>query len=106
MKYLNSLRDKASTYQRCAYFALKKFSEYLVYSDRAEKNIMQHVSAPKNIESIITKQKREVGYLTKDETKLFLETAKRGIGNECAKTKQANWKERDLAILYLLSNHP
>ena len=100
-RYLNSLRTKTSGYQRCAYYALKRLSEYLTYSGRVADNYMSHVSSPKNVESIITKQKREKGFLTKEEVKNVLDTAKTGVGNQNAQTKQAHWRERDLAILYV-----
>ena len=32
--YLSSLKNKTNGYQRCAYFALKRYGEYLLYSGK------------------------------------------------------------------------
>ena len=97
--YLAMFKNKTPSYQRIIYFALKRFSEYLVYSNKNIHNPMQQIKAPKNIESIETKQKREKGFLTKEEIKITLSSAKQGVGNHNAQIRQKNWKERDLAIL-------
>lgn len=99
--YLASCKRKTSSYQRTVYFALKRFSEYLVYSNKNNSNPMQQIKPPKNIESIETKQKREKGYLTKEEVGITLSTTKTGIGSHRAKTIQKQWRERDLAIIYI-----
>ncbi len=101
ISYLASLNNKTSSYQRTVFFALKRLSEYLVYSSKATSNPMQMIKAPKNIESIETKQKREKGFLTKEEINITLSTVKKGIGNHNAQVKQEHWRERDLAIIYI-----
>lgn len=99
--YLITLRNKTNGYQRCAYFALKRFSEYLLYSGKANKDPMKKVIAPKNIESIKTREKREKAFLTKEEVGETFINIKNGVGTSQAKIIQEKWKERDLAILLL-----
>lgn len=99
--YLVSLRNKTNGYQRCAYFALKRYSEYLIYSGKTSINPMEKVAAPKNIESIETKEKREKAFLTKKEIKKAFTNIESGIGNKRSKALQENWKERDNAIMLL-----
>ena len=99
--YLVSLRNKTSGYQRCAYFALKRYSEYLVYSGKVIINPMKNITAPKNIESIATKEKREKAFLTKDEVEETLVNISHGVGNKRSKSLQENWKERDNAIILM-----
>ena len=99
--YLASLKTKTNGYQRCAYFALKRYSEYLLYSGKTINNPMEKVTAPKNIESIKTKEKREKAFLTKEEVEDTFDNIKYGIGSLQAKTIQEKWKERDTAILLL-----
>lgn len=99
--YLASIKNKTSSYQRTVFFALKRFSEYLVYSNKNNFNPMQLIEAPKNIESIATKQKREKGFLTKEEVKITLSSIEKGVGSHKAQVRQEDWKERDLAILYI-----
>lgn len=99
--YLASIKNKTSSYQRTVFFALKRFSEYLVYSNKNNFNPMQLIEAPKNIESIVTKQKREKGFLTKEEVSITLSSIEKGVGSHKAQIRQENWKERDLAILYI-----
>ena len=101
-KYLLSIKTFTPSYQRTVFFALKKFSNYLNYTNKNCSNPMQNIPAPKNYERIETKQKREKGFLTKNETKILLETMENGIGNHNAITKQAHWKERDRAIILVL----
>ena len=99
--YLALIKNKTPSYQRTVYFALKRLSEYLVYSNKSNINPMQQIAPPKNIESIETKQKREKGFLTKEEVNETLLTIKRGVGNHNAQIRQKHWKERDLAIIYI-----
>ena len=101
ISYLASLNNKTSSYQRTVFFALKRLSEYLVYSGKNTSNPMQMIKAPKNVESIETKQKREKGFLTKEEINTTLSTIKSGVGNHNAQVKQEHWRERDLAIIYM-----
>lgn len=99
--FLTSLRGKTSGYQRCAFFALKRYSEYLLYSGKTINNPMDKITAPKNIESITTKEKRENAFLTKEEVECTLSNIEYGIGSHQAKLIQERWKERDNAIILL-----
>lgn len=99
--YLASLRNKTSGYQRCAYFALKRYSEYLVFSGKTNINPMKNVTPPKNSESIETKEKREKAFLTKKEVEETFNNINQGVGNKRSKTLQENWKERDNAIILM-----
>lgn len=101
-KYLLSIKKFTPSYQRTVFFALKKFSYYLNYTNKNSSNPMQNITAPKNYERIETKQKREKGFLTKTEAKILLSNTESGIGNHNAITKQKHWKERDKAIILIL----
>ena len=83
------------------FYALKKFSEYLAFSNKNSLNPMQKIKPPKKIELIETKQKREVGFLTKEEVNITLDTVKNGTGSYRAQSLQKNWRERDMAIIYI-----
>lgn len=99
--YLATLKNRTNGYQRCAYFALKRYSEYLLYSEKTNNNPMAKVTAPKNIESIKTREKREKAFLTKEEVEETLSNIKYGVGSDQAKLLQERWKERDTAIILL-----
>lgn len=99
--YLSTLRNKTNGYQRCAFFALKRYGEYLLYSGKANNNPMEKITAPKNAESIKTKEKREKAFLTKEEVNETFNNLKYGVGSDHAKLIQEKWKERDTAIILL-----
>ena len=103
-EYLSNLRDKTSSYQITVYSALKKFSEYLLASQRNTSNPMQYIKRPKFVETQSTKIKRENGVLKKDEISIYLKTVEYGAGTARSAARQENWKERDkLMILIFLS---
>ena len=104
VSYINSMNDKASSYQIVVYSSLKKFSRYLYVSEKCRKDYMQDIPRPKPVESIETKQKREKGYLEKREIKQYLNTVKEGIGSGKAKSFQKTWKDRDILIILLFLN--
>lgn len=99
--YLSTLKNKTNGYQRCAFFALKRYGEYLLYSGKANNNPMEKIAAPKNAESIKTKEKREKAFLTKEEVNETFNNLKYGVGSDHAKLIQEKWKERDTAIILL-----
>lgn len=101
ISYLAQLRSKTPSYQRMVFYALKKFSEYLAFSNKNSLNPMQKIRPPKKIELIETKQKREIGFLTKEEVDIALNTVKNGTGSYRAQSLQKNWRERDMAIMYI-----
>lgn len=100
--YIASLNNKSSSYKIAVYSAIKKFSEFLYVSEICKKNYMVDVKRPKAIQSQKTKEKREKGYLTEKEIEDYLLSVKTGVGNNRARIKQDNWKERDLAIISIL----
>lgn len=104
ISYINSMNNKASSYQIVVYSSLKKFSRYLYVSEKCRKDYMQDIPRPKPVESIETKQKREKGYLEKKEIKQYLNAVKEGKGSGKAKSFQKTWKDRDLLIILLFLN--
>ena len=99
--FLVTLNHTTPSYQRAVYFGLKRFSEYLAFSNKNFLNPMQNIKAPKNVESIETKEKRAKGFLTKKEVASTIKAVKNGTGNKRAVAIQQKWKERDLAIIYI-----
>lgn len=99
--YLDSLAGKTAGYQRCAYFALKKYSEYLYLNKITTKDPMKYIAAPKSGESNKTKDKRENAYLTREEIEITLANLEYGVGSHQAKAFQEQWKERDTAIMLI-----
>lgn len=100
--YLGQIsRGNTASYQITVYSALKKFAEYLYISKKNSTNGMEHVNRPKFKESEQTIKKREIGYLSRDEIKTYINTIKQGVGSNKAKARQEKWKERDLAIILI-----
>ena len=93
-----------SSYRIAAYSSLKKYGKYLVASNQLDKNPMDYIDRPKPIESQKTISKREIGYLSKKEIPKYIASVKHGAGNSLSKSRQKNWKERDLAIVQLFLN--
>lgn len=98
-RFFNKYKDKVSSYQIAVYSALKLFSLYLLANEMNTKNPMQYINRPKNIENIVTKEKRENAYLTQKEIKTYLQTVKEGVGTHKAKARQEKWKARDFLIV-------
>lgn len=90
---------KTSSFAIGQYHALKNYSTYLYDSGIANKNYMASIKRPKSIESQVTIEKREKGFLTKEELKIYLNAVKNGVGTDNAKACQQKMKERDLAII-------
>ena len=95
-KFLANIKSKSSSYKIMVYSALKKFSSYLMANYNCE-DYMQFIKRPKFKESIKTKKKREIGYMTEDEVKLFLKNIENSNKPDC-------WKARDLAMAKVLLN--
>ena len=98
--YLYHLRSKVPSYQCAVYGALKRFSEYLYASDRAEKDYMEYIKRPKSIETQKTKIKREKNYLTTEEIKTFINNIKSGI-TVTGYIPNDEWCARDLVIVLI-----
>ena len=99
--FLATYRNKSSSYQRSVYFGLKSFSSYLKASDKINKDYMKEVVSPKKRDSLETIQKRSRGYLEPEEIGTFITNVKTGIGSSRAITRQKDWKDRDMAIMYI-----
>lgn len=93
-----------SSYRIAAYSALKKYGKYLKMSNQLNDNPMNYIDRPKPIESQKTIEKREIGYLTKDEITQYVSTVEMGAGTALMRGKQKTWKERDIAIILLFLN--
>lgn len=105
--YYAKFDDKTNSYRNMIYAALSSFSEYLLITEQCSEDYMKKVKAPKNIDSQETVEKRENGFLTEDEIRLFIDNIKNGVGNNIAKEKQRHWQTRDLFLLaFMLMNGP
>lgn len=102
--YLASIKSTTSSNQIVVYAALKKFSLYLLANNRNPSDPMQYVKRPKFKESIETKEKRDIGYLNKNEIKKYINTIERGAGSNKAINRQREWRERDLLIILIFLN--
>lgn len=94
----------SSSYRIEVYSALKKYGTYLVASSQLDRNPMEFIDRPKAIESKKTIEKRENGYLSKNEIKKYIISVEDGVGSERSKSCQKKWKERDMAIIMLFLN--
>ena len=95
--YLASQKDKKQTSQICVFHALQKYSRYLKARGICE-DYMSYVERPQFYETQDTKDRREHGYLTKEEAKVALGRTLKGDHynkGEC-------WSKRDYAIFMIL----
>lgn len=103
IKYMNSIRQKTSSYQIMVYSALKKFSKYLKASKKCQEDYMKDIPRPKPHESIETRNKREKGYLTEKEVEYMLDNIRNGEAKHSLKEPEV-WIKRDMAIVLVLLN--
>ena len=101
VKYKSNGVEKESSSIITIYHALKNYGEYLKEKGYYTTNLMESVKRPKKKESQRTLQKREKGFLTKEEIKEIIKCVKEGVGSDKAKSYQSKMKERDLAIIIL-----
>ena len=101
VKYKSNGVEKESSSIITIYHALKNYGEYLKEKGYYATNLMENVKRPKKKESQRTLQKREKGFLTKEEIKEIIKCVKEGVGSDKAKSYQSKMKERDLAIIIL-----
>lgn len=87
--------ETTSSFQINVYHALQSYCTYLYHADIIKKDYMQFIKRPKRIESQKTIEKRDVGFLTQDEMKTYLD----GIYDYHSK-----WIDRDLAIVFIYLN--
>ena len=102
--FLSTIDNKTPSYQIGVYSGLKKFSKYLMASNKNPNNYMEYIDRPNPTEKQNTITKREKGYLDDNEIKIYMESVRNGVGNKISKAKQSTWKERDLAIVVLFLN--
>lgn len=87
---------KSSSYQIVTYSALKNFSRYLKAKGYCE-DYMSYIKRPKFSETTETREKREIGFMTKREIDKFLNAIKNGKKPQC-------WLSRDYAMATVLLN--
>lgn len=102
--FLIKFKSYTSSYQINVYSGIKWLSLYLYLNKITTDNPMQYIAKPKFKEGKTTIQKRENGYLDKNQIKTYLETTKNGVGSNRAKARQKDWKSRDLSIVMLFLN--
>lgn len=100
-EYMTAIRSKTSSYQIAVYSALKSFSEYLLASDRNKLDPMRHAKRPKAIESQKTIQKRDNGYLSKEELPIYLQAVKSESGLRTPGSVRKQWHIRDELIIQI-----
>lgn len=94
-KYKENGTPTTQGYQIVIYSALKRFSEYMVLTNKAPKNFMESIKKPRFYESQKTIEKRERGYLTEDEIRKVLDQFR----------DLKTWKDyRDYAVIMLMLN--
>lgn len=71
-EYFAKLRRSSSSTRITTHAALKRFSKYLRVTGKNESDPMQDIPRPKAYESIETREKREAGFLTKEEVDQIL----------------------------------
>ena len=99
--FLAQIANKTAAYQINMHSGLKKFSMYLLASQRTTYNPMKYIDRPKFIERPETIEKREKGFLEKKEIKQYMESVQSGSGSSRAIARQESWKERDLSIILI-----
>lgn len=92
-----------SSYRIAVYSALKKFNEYLYSAKKIPENYMLHIKKPKTIESQSTIEKREKGFLTRDEINEYIKTVEKNNVNEYRQVGHV-WNRRDMIIIKMFLN--
>lgn len=86
--------EGTSSYRTCVYHALKNFSEWLYKTKKNPEHYMENMKRPKQIESVETKKKRDMGYLEKDEITQILDA----VRNSYAKNSIRDYALISLAL--------
>lgn len=102
--YLASLKSKTSSYQINVYHALKLYGDYLVAKKILSNNPTEMIRRPKFKETQNTIKKRENAYLDEDDIKCMINNVTKGVGTLKEREQEKRWRERDLAIIYVLLN--
>lgn len=90
-------QGKSASHQIVTYSAIKTFSRYIKAKGMCEEDYMAFIKRPKFTETEETIEKREKGYMTKEEISKFLSEIKNSNTAMC-------WKSRDYAMAMLLLN--
>lgn len=98
LSYMGSLRETSPSNQIVAYSALRKYSTYMYMSDKAPKDYMERIDRPNATEKQSTIDKRQKGYLDREELARYLENVQNSNGYREAKY----WKERDEFLIKLM----
>lgn len=100
--YITDLKGKqrrsSSSYRQSVYAALNSFFGYLYSRGEIKENPMVEIDRPKSTDHVVRKA------LDMNDFNNILNTIKKGVGSNRAKTKQKKWIERDLLIMYLFMN--
>ena len=98
LQYKENGETTTSSYRIAVYSALKKFNEYLYTFKKISENYMEYIKRPKPIEKQNTIEKREKGFLTKNEIAKYIQTVE---DNSINKYRQIGyiWNKRDLLII-------
>ena len=97
ISYKEDGKQTSSSYRINIYSSLKRFSDYLYASKRIPENYMINIKRPKAKESQETIKKREKGYLTEDEIKIYLNALENK--EEFNRKQTEPWVVRDKAII-------
>ena len=92
-KFMASIRNCSPSKQIGAYHSLQKYTKYL-YSKNISEDYMKYIDRPQFFETQETINKRENGFLTKEEAKTM-------INSVTVKHKNEVWKCRDRAIMLI-----
>lgn len=100
-KYAAKQKKYTASNQIAKYSAIKRFAEYLIVSEKSERNFMSGAKRPKFIETQQQIEKRETGFLTPIEIQKVIKNIQYGIGNERALWFQEEYRSRDMSIVLL-----
>lgn len=90
-----NIRRTSHSYEQQTWTILNQFFEYLQYKNIVDKNPVSVIKRSRKKDVIERK------FLSMDDLNKILDAAYEGAGNSIAKARQAEWKERDVLILFL-----
>ena len=101
LEYREDGRRYSQSYKISVYTALKHLFSYLYTVGDIDSNPMDNIKRPKAFESQEAIEKREIGYLTDKEIKIYLQSVMNGVGSRKAVSEQASWRKRDVAMILI-----
>lgn len=96
IKYKDDKQQISDSYRTVLISAIKSFFKFLIKDGYIDSN------PAADIEPIRSRKELPITYLTPEEVSIIMNNILEGVGNDRAKSKQLNWKDRDYAIIYLL----